>query len=210
MKIFFVRHGESFDDVYNEYGSWTERELTPYGVKTAFMVAEKLKKLKEKWEIVLSSPLRRAWQTGEIIANELNLPIVDDPYLKERNTYGLLTGVNKDIAIEEYPEMNALFLEGRYIVGSERYPDFVKRIQAMLDRISKMKHEVVICATHGHVITAVVEELFGVVRNSVGNGSILGVEINKNERKIIWADGITFTGDENVKRGVALRKFKVD
>ena len=47
MKIYFVRHGESFDDIYNEFGSWSERELTPHGIKTAFLVAEKLKKINE-------------------------------------------------------------------------------------------------------------------------------------------------------------------
>ncbi|MFA6944291.1 MAG: histidine phosphatase family protein [Pedobacter sp.] len=210
MKIYFVRHGESFDDVYNEYGSWSERELTPQGIKTAFNIAEKLKKIGLKWDVILASPLKRAWQTGEIIANELNLPMLDDPYLKERNTYGLLTGVNKDLAIEEYPEMNAAFLEGRYIVGSERYPDFVARIKAWIKAVKIMKYQNIICATHGHVITALVEELFGVTRNSVGNGSILGIELDKKNKKIIFADGITFTRDENVGRGVALRKFKVD
>lgn len=210
MKIYFVRHGESFDDIYNEYGAWSERELTPHGIKTAFAVAEKLKTIKEKWEIVMSSPLKRAWMTGEIIANELAIPLVDDPYLKERNTYGLLTGVNKDLAIEEYPEMNASFLEGKYIAGSERYSDFVLRINKMMEQLLKMKHKVIICTTHGHVITAMVEEMFGMTRNSVGNGSILGVEIEGDRQKIIYADGVTFTQDENVTRGVSLRKFKTD
>jgi len=88
MKVYFVRHGESLDDIYNEYGSWSERELSPRGVQTAFSLANKLKKLNSQYDLVLSSPLRRASQTAEIVGGELGARVVEEPYLKERNTYG--------------------------------------------------------------------------------------------------------------------------
>ena len=145
MNVYFVRHGEGLDDVYNEYGSWSDRELSPHGVKTAFRVANKLKKLEKKYDIILTSPLKRASQTAEIVSSELGLRVVEDPYLKERNTYGLLSGVNKDLAIDEYPEMNAAFLEGRYIPASERYQDFVNRTKIFVKILKKMDYDTIIC-----------------------------------------------------------------
>ena len=208
MKVYFIRHGQSLDDVFNEYGSWSERELSPSGIKTAFKLADKLKKLQDKYDAILTSPLKRALQTSEVVASELDLKVVEEPYLKERNTYGLLSGVNKDIAIEEYPEMNAAFLEGRYLPASERYKDFIERLRVFFKKLETLNYKNVICSTHGHVITVIIEEFFGLVRNSVDQGCILGIEISKTGKKIIHADGITFTKSEDVIRGVAFRKFK--
>lgn len=210
MNVYFIRHGESLDDVYNEYGAWSDRELSPHGVRMAFRIAEKLKKLEKKYDLVFTSSLKRASQTAEIVGSILNLQVIEEPYLKERNTYGLLSGVNKDLAIEEYPEMNAAFLEGRYIPASERYSDFIERTKILMDKLRSLSYENIICSTHGHVMTAIIEEFFGLTRNSVNNGSILGIELDKEGQKIIHADGITFTKEEEVARGVALRKFKTE
>jgi broad specificity phosphatase PhoE len=210
MKAYFVRHGESFDDIYNEYGSWSDRGLTPKGIRTAFEIAGKLRKLNPKYKLVLTSPLKRASQTAEIIGSELGVRVDEDPYLKERNTYGLLTGVNKDLAIEEYPEMNAAFLEGRYLPASERYKDCLERVKILIKSLKSMNYENIICCTHGHIMTIVIEEFLDLIRNSIGDGGILGLEITKNNLKIIHVDGPTFTEDENVARGVELRKFKKD
>ena len=209
MKIYFVRHGESFDDIYNEFGSWSDRGLTPSGIKTAFELAEKLKTIENKIDIILSSPLPRALETAKIISSELNVKQEEEPFLKERNTYGLLTGVNKDLAVEEYPEMNAAFLEGRYIPGAEKYKDCVERVNQMIKRFAKMKYEKVVCVTHGHIMTIIIEEMFGKTRNSIREGGILGAELTKKgDIKMIYTEGLTFTTDETVTRAVELRKFK--
>lgn len=208
-KIYFVRHGEGFDDIYNEFGAWSDRDLSPTGIQTAFNIAKKLKTLEKKYDIIYTSPLKRASRTAEILGAELGLRVEEDPYLKERNTYGLLAGVNKDLAIEEYPEMNAAFLEGEYIPGAERCDDFVLRTKALIRRLKNDKNQTIICVSHGHVITAIVEEFLGLTRNSISDGSIIGFEMDaKGKMKVTHADGITFTKDESVERGIAYRKFK--
>lgn len=209
MKIYFIRHGEGLDDVYNEFGAWSDRELSPNGIRTAFRIAEKLKRLDEDFEIVLTSPLRRASKTAEIVGTELNIPVQEEPYLKERNTYGLLSGVNKEIAIGEYPEMNAAFLKGEYIPASERYEDFVSRVKSLVEHLKSLDNECIICATHGHLITTFVEEYMDLVRNSVSEGCILGIKLDDEENfEVIHADGVTFTKDEDTVDGLSRVKFK--
>lgn len=210
MIVYFIRHGESLDDIYNEYGSWSDRGLTPKGIRTAFELAVKLRKLNPKYDIILTSPLKRASQTAEIIGSELGIRVEEEPYLKERNTYGLLSGVNKDLAIEEYPEMNAAFVEGRYLPASERYKDCLERVKILIQKLKSIKSEKIICITHGHIMTIIIEEFLGRTRNSLGDGSILGVEINKEGLKISHVEGPTFTEDENIARGIEFRKFKKD
>jgi len=208
-KIYFVRHGEGFDDIYNEYGAWADRELSPAGIQTAFSIAKKLKKIEKNFGVIYASPLKRASKTAEILGSELGVRVEEDPYLKERNTYGLLSGVNKDLAIEEYPKMNASFLEGEYIPGSERYDDFVLRMKALINKLKDDSNQTIICVSHGHVITVIIEEFLGLTRNSVSDGCIVGFEMNsKGKLKIIHADGVTFTKDDKVAKGIAKRKFK--
>jgi broad specificity phosphatase PhoE len=106
--------------------------------------------------------------------------------------------------------MNAAFLEGRYLPASERYQDCLERVKILIKRLKAINYENIICCTHGHIMTIVIEEFLDLIRNSIGDGGILGLEITKNNLKIIHVDGPTFTEDENVARGVELRKFKKD
>jgi broad specificity phosphatase PhoE len=210
MKIYFIRHGESFDDIFNEFGGWSDRELSPMGIQTAFEITEKIKSLGIKFDLIQTSPLKRAKMTADIISKELNLRVEENAYLKERNTYGLLCGVNRDLAVEEYPEMNAAYLSGKYIYAGERYKDFCLRMCSLFDQFKKLEIENLLCVTHGHVITVIIEEFLGKIRNSVSNGSILGIEIKNDKMSIIYTDKLTFTEDPAVIEGTEFRKFKKD
>ena len=95
MKIYFVRHGEAMDDIRDEYGGWNDAELSKKGISQANETAKNLKTSGIVVEKILSSPLTRAVQTAESFSNEFGVPIETCVYLKERNTYGLLCGVNK-------------------------------------------------------------------------------------------------------------------
>lgn len=209
-KILFIRHGESLDDTYDEFGSWNNRELTPNGVLTAFKIIEDIQAL-HSYEIIYTSPLKRAQQTASIIGDKLELRIEEDPYLIERNTYGLLAGVNKDLANEKYPELNASFLSGQYIHGAERYKDFRLRIQKMLERLLSSQYNNIICITHGYVITEVIDTYTDKVRNSVGKGSMIEIQWDSNnlnkKAEITFSQNITFTQEDNIIESLALRKF---
>ncbi len=105
MNILLVRHGESVDDLTNQYGGWADFPLTPKGRRQIQSTAEKFKDPDVNFEAVYTSPLARAIESGRIIANYLGIPQKVFLYLKEKNGYGLLSGLNKDEAREEYPEL---------------------------------------------------------------------------------------------------------
>jgi len=215
MKIVFLRHGESMDDVYNEYGGWTERELSPNGVKTAYVLAKKLQNQKrslniKEYDLIYTSPLKRASQTAEIISSELNIITKVLPYLKERNTYGLLGGVNKEVAETKYTKLNDLYKKGLFIPAAERYADFVERIKVLMHYLKKSSHENIICVTHGHVITVIIEEVLGKYRESLGNGSMLTLESTKSGWKILKTTNLTILDKkENPSQEKEYRKFKL-
>ncbi len=210
MNIYFVRHGEGIDDVYDEFGGWSDRELSPKGVNLAFDMSKKIKDIETdigQFSIVYTSPLRRCSETAEIIGNELALRVRDLPYLKERNTYGLLSGVKKDVAKKDYPNLLERFKAGKYIPSAERYKDFVERVGILLDHLKDEKYKNLLCVTHGHLITVIAEEFGGLIRDRITDGCILGTEVDENGKiKITESSGITFT--KNKEKLNCRNKFK--
>jgi len=83
-KYFLVRHGESrnvVEEIRSSFPELGEFPLTEKGIKEAQKAAVNLKK--QKIDFIFSSDLLRTKQTAEIIAKELNTPIIYDDRLRE-------------------------------------------------------------------------------------------------------------------------------
>jgi len=83
MEIIIVRHGIAEDTAP---GGDCERMLTDEGREKMRQVAEGIRNLKPNVEIVLTSPLVRAAQTAEIIAEALGVPVETAPELAPSGT----------------------------------------------------------------------------------------------------------------------------
>jgi phosphohistidine phosphatase len=70
MDLYFLRHGKAADPVGADDFS---RELTPQGIEEMEAEAERLEELGLELDVILTSPLRRAVQTAEIVARRLKL-----------------------------------------------------------------------------------------------------------------------------------------
>lgn len=182
MIIYFVRHGESVDDIEDRYGGWADYPLTKKGLRTARETGEKLKQKNLEAEMILTSPLLRAKQTAEEIGRILNLSVAVNQYLKERNTYGLLCGVNKTEAREKYPELVAAFENNQPIAGYEPYEQFLPRVKEILKRLSSVGHKKIICVTHRGVIRAVFTGIMGKEAKDFSENCIIEVDLGENER----------------------------
>ena len=88
--IYLVRHGETVDNARQIMQGQTQGELNEQGREQALQVAERL--AGESFDAVVSSDLRRAVQTAEIIAAPHGLPVVKMPLLRERD-WGGFTGL---------------------------------------------------------------------------------------------------------------------
>jgi phosphohistidine phosphatase len=80
MQLYFLRHGKAGDR-----DEWTgpdfDRPLTAEGRDEMRAVARGLRALDVRPEVVLSSPLVRAWQTAELAAEALDVSVTDAPTL---------------------------------------------------------------------------------------------------------------------------------
>ena len=117
MKLYFLRHGLA-GDRETWAGDDLERPLTDAGKERMARQAATIAKLNLNLDVILTSPLVRAYQTAEIVAQLLNM--TDKLVKDERVGPGL--GPNQLAGIlQAYPEAKALML-----VGHE--PDFSQLI----------------------------------------------------------------------------------
>jgi len=193
MKILFVRHGESVDDIEDRYGGWADFDLTEKGRKQVASSAEKIFSLEEKFEVVLSSPLKRALQAADIIADQLHLEVEVFEYLKERNLNGILTGMVRSEAEKKYPKQVETHSRWEYVDGSERTEDFNNRVKNADKYLLSMRHNSVVAVTHGLFLKAFFKEFIDVDIKKVQDGGFVLIEGGSDKFKILKADGVELT-----------------
>ncbi|MFA6476458.1 MAG: histidine phosphatase family protein [Candidatus Paceibacterota bacterium] len=158
-KIYFIRHGETTGDVENRYGGDYDDHLSEEGVRQAGALAEILGD--KGIEVIFASPLIRAQETAQILSEKSGSEIKTVPNLKERNQYGILTGMEKGEAKEKYPEM-ALALKDRLntIEGAESYQDFSDRLVQAFDEIVSLPGlNTIAIVTHGGPVRVLFRDL---------------------------------------------------
>jgi broad specificity phosphatase PhoE len=190
--ITFFRHGEAIDDIYDQYGGWADPEMSPKGVSKAYQIATNLCRQGEKYQIIFCSPLKRARIFAEIMGREMKAEVKVMQYLKERNTYGLLSGINKTVAKKRFPELVTDYEQGKYVLGSERKDDFESRIPLIFEYLKRQDVKNIGCITHGKVLAAVIGQMLKMKPKSLEEGAMLKVGMDDKSNYYIQSEGIAF------------------
>ena len=138
MKIYLVRHGQNEDNKNGILNGHRDLPLTDLGYEQALNLAKHLKSENQKFDLVLSSPLMRAYDTAVKITNELNLADpVKENLLIERN-FGVMSGEK----IEDIPKLcgKNVFQTDTILYflnpeGAETFPDLLVRAEKLLKKI---------------------------------------------------------------------------
>ncbi len=149
-KILLVRHGQDEDNANGILNGHRDTPLTALGRQQASIVAQKLRD--DEVEVILSSPLQRAFETATILAEELNIQeVITDELLKERD-FGIMTG--KQVA--DIPKLAEEILptdKVNYFIraeGVEEFPDLYKRAKSFLEKVLELyPNKTVVAVTHG-------------------------------------------------------------
>ncbi len=157
MNIIFVRHGKE-DDNYR--GGWSNLDLTPEGVLQAEKMAEYLSENRNNYNIshIITSDIKRALTTAEIVAKKLKIPVSKAENLREINN-GSLAGMPNSEADILYPGLyfNLLDMSEKYPNG-ESPVEFYERIKLWLSNfIEEHKNDTgnIMVVTHGGVINII-------------------------------------------------------
>jgi len=197
MKIYLIRHCESQDDILDCYGGCADFDLTDKGVETAKKHSNNISNL--DIEKIFSSPYKRAKKVAYIFNQKLNcgIEIIDD--LREMNTYGVMSGVNKTLAkeifslllnSEKYKEFG--YYNGKSFEGGESVENFDNRVQHAFSVITNGSYNNVAIITHGGVFRSVYKNILKQNKKILGieDAATIEIEYNNGEYSIISMNGI--------------------
>lgn len=159
MKIFVTRHGQTDWNVLEKIQGQTDIELNETGKKQAEEAGELIKN--EKIDLIITSSLKRAKETAQIINKNFNVTIIEDKRLMER-CFGKSEGLRKSeikILKQNNPEIDEVWNYNKNINynGMETMHDFCGRIYEFLNEITqKYKDKNILIVTHGGVSVPII------------------------------------------------------
>ncbi len=157
MKLIFVRHGQTdFNKNKIPQGQEIDAPLNAEGIK---QVEAAIAQLPSSVDLFFASPLKRAYQTAQILNTKLGMEIVTHDKLKEFS-YGSLAGKPWP-QIEEETQGAATYEKDQRLdfdyrpYGGESIEDLKKRVAEFVEEM-KITHpdKTILIAAHGGVIGA--------------------------------------------------------
>ena len=149
------------------------------------------------------SPYKRAYQTANILNRKLNVDVEVIDNIRECNSYGILSGVNKEKAknifsyvfnMEEYK--NTGYYLGTSFLGGENINEFDKRVEeGITEIISKSKElNTIAIVTHGGVYRSIYKNILRVDKKleQIDDLAITELKYNNGKFEIINKQGIVF------------------
>lgn len=145
MNIYVARHGQTTWNVENKVCGITDLELNEHGIEQAKKLAHTV--AQNDIDIIITSPLKRAVMTSEIVSEVCNIPIAIDERLTEQN-YGIYEGIDRNDPDFLNNKRNFAF---KYPNG-ESMMQVAYRVYGLIDEIkTNYKNNNVLIVCHGGV-----------------------------------------------------------
>ena len=179
-KLILIRHGQTDMNKDQLYYGRLDVPINETGKEQAENTRKNLIELEIDYDKIYSSPMKRAYETAEIV-NYKNLEIEKDDELREMD-FGIFEGLSYKEIIKKYPEeMEKLKKDWKtysYVTGENPFM-LQKRALKFLEKIDKNKNNMVV--THWGIICTLLSFLFsseleGYWKYQVKNGGIVIIE----------------------------------
>ena len=174
-KLVLVRHGQSEWNAKNLFTGWKDPKLTDLGIQEAIRAGELLETRNLNFDLMFTSDLFRAQETGRLILEQINqkdIEIIQDQSLNERN-YGDLAGLNKDEAREKWGEEQVHIWRRSFDIpppGGESLKNTAERVLPYFEReiMPKVKKSLnILVAAHGNSLRALVMHLENITSEEI-------------------------------------------
>lgn len=132
MELYIIRHGETDWNNLKRLQGRSDVALNDYGVELAEITSDALKDI--DFDVIYSSPLKRAYDTASILRRDRNIEIIKDDRLVEMS-FGDFEGV----PVSRLPKEFALFFEAPEkftpAPNGESYQEVVERAKDFIDNV---------------------------------------------------------------------------
>lgn len=150
MKIVLVRHGQTEINKQNKVQGWSDHPLNEIGINQAKRVGNYFQVLNKRFDGYISSPLKRAYHTGEIILECIKetKPLIIDYHFIERD-FGVFENRN-------VPDVMPLLLEKNFtLLGFEDSKMLERRVMnGIIGLYDTYRGKEILIFCHSHVIKA--------------------------------------------------------
>ena len=146
--ILLARHGETDWNREGRFQGWADPPLNATGRAQAVDLSVQL--MAEELAAVYSSPLRRAYETAEVVAASRGLEPVTVDALREVDV-GSWSGLSRAEIEQRFPEQYARWLDyGQGWEDGETYEQMVDRVVEALQELAEGRDgERILAVTHG-------------------------------------------------------------
>lgn len=145
-----VRHGETDYNASGRFHGITDTELNENGRSQARTVSKKLERV---YDVIITSPLKRAKETAEILNAELKIDLQQNDLLKERD-FGNLEGLTWEEFQLKFPQEAALNTANYQanLNKGETIAQVESRVDEFLEWLTKSGYKRPLIVTHAAII----------------------------------------------------------
>ncbi len=157
----FLRHGQSKGNAEGRYQGHANYPLTEYGIRQAQTLADHWERTGVEFDLVISSPLARALQTAEIIAQKLGVALEIDAVWMERDN-GVIEGMRPDEVRCLYPSPNFLSPYSPIHPDAESFWDLYIRASQGLAALMRKEEARYLIVSHGAILNMTMYAILGI------------------------------------------------
>ena len=176
MKLYIIRHGETYWNIEGRLQGRTDIELTPSGISIADRSSQGMKNI--RFDYIFSSPLKRAYKTAEIIRRDRSIPIITDNRLIE-----VCFGNYEGMIVDNRNGNLALFFDNPEAFipcnGAESYEEILGRSREFIEDViyplaEKNPESTALISGHGGINKALMTILLGSPLSDFWKGTYRG------------------------------------
>jgi probable phosphoglycerate mutase len=165
-----LRHGATAHTVEKRFSGSNGEDppLADEGERQARAAAERIAGAGAP-DVIVSSPVRRARQTADIVAAAVGMPVTEVPDLRE-SAFGEWEGLTFAEAREGWPELLASWLSDPTVAapGGESFADVRRRVLLARDKLlARHPHKTVLVVTHVTPIKILVSDALGAPQSAI-------------------------------------------
>ena len=203
MKLYLIRHGETDWNTVKRLQGATDIPLNENGEALARATAEGMKDI--PLDLIITSPLKRAYRTAELVRGERDIPLLTDERIREIcfGDYEGLVSKSEGYSIPD-PDFKFFFTKtdmyqtppnGESIESLlERTNDFLEELKTRED----LKDKTILISSHGAAVRAMLSNIehsdkahfWG--RGVHKNCGVSCVEVIDGEYQILWENRIYY------------------
>lgn len=192
-RFYLIRHGETEWNAQGIYQGLTDIPLSEEGKRQAMCLGKRFENPALKLDAVYSSPLQRAVETAESMANAKGLTVVPDKHFIEIN-FGEWEGHNVKQLTEKYGKSYTDFYERPFSYAFPGEGSFTtvkeRAVAGFYELLEKHKEQTVAIVSHGGVLRVLIMALMDMNETFykkmwLSNTSITTIDVSDSGKMVL-------------------------